>query len=348
MTESIQDLSLTIGNNRNHWQDFLRDQGLTDFTDQEISAIDRTVVLVDDQGQWVGTGSVAGQTIKYLAVVNDGTQNAGARFNRLVSELENRLAQAGIFHLFVFTKPQYQSSFEHVGFTTLAKTDWGLILEKGTPDIEAFRRSLPVHAQPGQRVGALVMNANPFTRGHRYLVEQAAQENDLVYLFVVSQDVSLFTAAERLNLVRAGMADLTNVVVARGGDYMVSYLSFPAYFIPGNEETIRYQTALDAELFKQQIARPLGISRRYIGTEPQSPTTNLYNQTLKARLPPEVAVIEVDRVQVSGSNQVISASAVRALIKSGDLDGLADLVPESTGQFIKNHYQDLHERILKG
>ena len=42
------------------------------------------------------------------------------------------------------------------------------------------------------KVAAIVMNANPFTLGHQYLVEKAAAENDLVHLFMVSEDASLF------------------------------------------------------------------------------------------------------------------------------------------------------------
>ncbi len=89
---------------------------------------------------------------------------------------------------------------------------------------------LKVPNQQYQQIGAVVMNANPFTLGHRYLVEKAAKENDFVYVFVVSANTSLFSADERLQLVREGLSDLDNVVVVAGGDYMVSYATFPAYF----------------------------------------------------------------------------------------------------------------------
>ena len=57
------------------------------------------------------------------------------------------------------------------------------------------------------------------------------KKNDLVYVFVVNTDLSLFKTSERFELVKAGTADLKNVIVVDGGDYMVSYATFPAYFL---------------------------------------------------------------------------------------------------------------------
>lgn len=279
---------------------------------------------------------------------DDAHAASGARFNQVVSALENRLAEQGCFHLFVFTKPKYQAAFEHVGFKTLAKTDYGLILEKGTPNIDSYRQGLKQRPATAKTVAAIVMNANPFTKGHRYLVEKAARENDWVYVFVVNQDVSLFTTKERTDLVREGTKDLTNVAVENGGDYMVSYLSFPAYFVKDQDQAIAYQTALDASLFKEQLAKPLGIQKRYVGTEPLSHTTALYNEALKNILPPEVLVEEVPRLKASGSDQVVSATEVRQKIKEEQVNDLAQLVPESTFDFIKENQKRLQERILKG
>ncbi|GAP02684.1 [citrate [pro-3S]-lyase] ligase [Fructobacillus pseudoficulneus] len=348
MTDTIRDIYLNNPVSKKAWQQFLADRGITVFADKEVDTIDQTLGLYDDRDQLVGTGSIAGKTIKYIAVLDDGSGASGARFNQVVSALEMALAQAGHFQIFVFTKPQYQQSFEHVGFNTLAKTDYGLILEKGTPNITTYRANLPKKPESAQTVASIVMNANPFTKGHRYLVEQAAQQNDFVYVFVVNQDVSLFATAERTKLVQEGTADLDNVVVVNGGDYMVSYLSFPAYFIKDQDQAIRYQTALDASLFKEQIAKPLGIQTRYLGTEPKSHTTALYNETLMAILPPEVTVKEVPRLTQTDSEQVVTATAVRALIKEGQLDQLTHLVPKTTAKFIQDHLAELQNRITKG
>ncbi|MDF7637113.1 [citrate (pro-3S)-lyase] ligase [Leuconostocaceae bacterium ESL0958] len=344
----MRDLFLTTPAVRRQWQTFLDDHGIHDFSEQETAGLDATLGLYDGQGQLVGTGSVAGQTIKYLAVNEDPDAPAGARFNQLVSALESHLAAAGIFHLFVVTKIQYQQSFEHVGFQTLAKTDQGLILEKGRPDINDYRQSLPKAPATTKRRAAIVMNANPFTKGHRYLIERALSQADFLYVFVVSEDVSLFTSEERLALVKAGTADLDGLAVVPGGPYMVSYLSFPAYFIADQEQAVTFQTALDISLFKDQIAQPLGINLRVVGSEPHSRTTAIYNQQMKKYLPPTVQVLEIPRLTLADGQSVVSATTVRQKIASGDLAALVDYLPSCTQAFIHQHLQTLQARLKKG
>ncbi|WP_420842365.1 [citrate (pro-3S)-lyase] ligase [Fructobacillus americanaquae] len=346
--ENIQQIYLTNPATKKAWQQFLTSQGLDNFFNQELAGLDQTFAIYDGQEQMVGTGSIAGQTLKYLAVSTAGASK-GARFNRLVSMLETTLAQEGIFHLFVFTKVEYEQSFVHVGFTTLAKTNTGLILEKGLPNVASFRAALPKKPASAMRVAAVVLNANPFTKGHRYLIEKAAQQNDFVYVFVVEEDQSLFTTEERLGLVQEGTSDLTNIVVATGGPYMVSSLSFPAYFLKDDSQRVFYQTRLDAALFKEQIAKPLAITSRYVGTEPLSQTTGQYNQALEEVLPPEVQLVLVPRMlEPAGSQQVISARTVRKAIAAGRVQEVVDMLPASSVSFIENHLTDLQARIKKG
>lgn len=80
------------------------------------------------------------------------------------------------------------------------------------------------------RTGAVVMNANPFTLGHRWLVEYAASKVDLLHVFIVSEDVSLVPLSVREQLVREGTADLGNLVYHQTGPYMISNATFPSYF----------------------------------------------------------------------------------------------------------------------
>ena len=37
------------------------------------------------------------------------------------------------------------------------------------------------------------MNCNPFTKGHKYLIEKASKENDVVHLFILTEDKSEFS-----------------------------------------------------------------------------------------------------------------------------------------------------------
>ena len=42
------------------------------------------------------------------------------------------------------------------------------------------------------KFGAVVMNCNPLTLGHRYLIEQALKQCDYLMIFVVQEDKSFF------------------------------------------------------------------------------------------------------------------------------------------------------------
>lgn len=308
--------------------------------------IDHTVGLIDDKGKLVGTGSIAGNVLKYIAVTNENAVQ-GARFSQIVTGLQQYLYSIKCYHSFVFTKAQYATSFSHLGFNELARTDEAAFLESGTPNIDDFVSNIPNPDKgKNKKVAAIVMNANPFTKGHQQLVELASKENDLVYVFVVQTDASLFKTDERLNLVKQGTADFKNVLVISGGDYMVSKSTFPAYFLKSSDELITTQTQIDAHVFKNFIAPSLSITRRYLGTEPFSRTTSFYNQSLSSILNPEIEVKIINRFQAN--EQVITATYVRQLIKEDKLAEIASFVPNSTMQFISANKEALQTRIRKG
>lgn len=348
MDNQIVDLYLNDPKARHEWEAFLTSLGISNFADDEVDQIDYTIGMYTD-GKLVGTGSAAGNVLKYIGVCNKEV-TTGARFNAIVSELVNRQFANHVYHLMVFTKLKYSESFQHIGFSELAHSDEAALLETGSPDVHDFLNDIPkVEGQAGKRVAAIVMNANPFTKGHRYLVEQAAEANDLLYVFVVNTDASLFSTEERTKLVSAGTADLSNVIVVNGGDYMVSYATFPAYFLASPEQTVNYQTTLDARIFRNVIAPALNISTRYVGSEPLSRTTDIYNQVLARELPPVVELKVIDRqVVAAGKQPAITATQVRKFIKTGELSELGEFVPATTAQFIQDHLTTLQERIQKG
>lgn len=346
MSDRVVRLYLSDTKIHQQWQHFLQGLAIPTFSSQEVTTLDETWGLLDDQDQLVGTGSLAGSTIKYVGVCNR-EQTPGARFNQILSVLINRLAEQSIFHAMVFTKPDYQTSFEHIGFQILAASSQGVLLEKGLPNLEDYLEGIAQPPASVKDIAAIVMNANPFTNGHRYLVEQAAREHDWVYVFVVATNRSLFTTAERYKLVKAGTADLNNVTVVSGGQYMVSYATFPAYFIQSADEAIRYQTTLDARLFAQKVAPALGITTRYLGSEPLSHTTGIYNTVLQRELPPAVAVKIVER-KTDEQGDWITATAVRRAIADHNVPLIKANVPDTTYSFLQAHLVDLQDRIEKG
>lgn len=325
------------------WRAFLEKQGISGFAPQEIDAVEQTFVWKDSSRNIVATGSIAGNILKYVAI-DPNYQENGAMFNQVISYLVNQAAIQKKFHLFVFTKPKYIKSFEYVGFKLLAKVDTGAVLENGVPNVSTYVRDLPhVKNQEKQKIAAIVANANPFTKGHRYLIEKASQENDWVYVFVVSQNVSLFTFDERFELVKQGTADLKNVIVVPGKEYMVSYATFPAYFLKDGQDVGRYQAKLDATLFKNKIAKPLNITARYLGSEPFSKTTDVYNEELSKVLPPEIKVKIIKRA-LNQDQQIITATKVRHAILTDQLAVIQTLVPSTTFDFIQKNWSELKQR----
>jgi [citrate (pro-3S)-lyase] ligase len=283
----------------------------------------------------IGTGSFAGKVLCNFAVCEDvrGEGLTAAIASQLMAEQGRR----GTYHYFVYTRPASAAMFIGLGFKEIARAEpYAVLLEYGLGSIDAYCRevtSLAAHL-PLSRRAALVVNCNPFTLGHRAVIEEAARANDAVIVFVVAEDRSLFPFADRIELVRAGVADLADVVVVSGGDYIISAATFPAYFTRG-EETVAAQTRLDASLFAARIAPALGISRRYVGEEPYCAVTAAYNQALDAILPGHgVAVKVVPRRQAGGI--VISASTVRELIRKDDWDGIKALVPDSTYAYLRS------------
>jgi len=346
-TNEIKAIDLTDKLVRQDWQNFLIDRGIKNFEDSELNPLDITMAMYEN-GKIVGTGSIAGDVIKYVAVQETVISNHSTLFNQLMTKLENFMAVEQRFHQFVFTKPIYQKSFAYIGFKTLAECEQGILLEKGLPDIKDYLATIPLPKTPIKKVASVVINANPFTNGHRFLIETASKNNQLVYVFVLNQEASLFRTDERIDLVKMGVQDLSNVVVVSGGAYVISYLTFPAYFLKSNDTAIDYQTTLDVRLFKNKIASALGINSRYVGSEPLSYTTNLYNNKLISELNPEIAVHVIQRKQVEDGLGIISARTVREAIGKGDEVVWQKMVPETTQLFISNNLLELQQRIRKG
>ena len=97
-------------------------------------------------------------------------------------------------------------------FYPIASTENVLLMESKQNGIEEFVSSLSTKKH-SDKIGALVMNCNPFTLGHLSLIESAAAECDHVYVFVLSEDKSRFSANDRLAMVKLGVVHLENVSV---------------------------------------------------------------------------------------------------------------------------------------
>ncbi len=203
-------------------------------------------------------------------------------------------------------------------------------------ELEEYLRKLPKPSHNG-KVGCIVMNCNPFTNGHKYLVEIAAKEVDELYLFVVEEDKSFFPFEDRYMMVKDGVSEYKNVIAVPSGNFLISSVTFPEYFEKENKPEMVIDVSNDLTIFCEKIAPYLGISVRFAGTEPMDEITRQYNENMKRVLPVYgILFKEISRKEVDG--EAISASNVRKLLKERDYLHIKSLVPESTYSFLMEHY----------
>lgn len=282
-----------------------------------------TALLMEDE-EIIAAGSMDEAVIKCVAVSPD---HQGEDLTaQIMTVLLQHAAQKGLRHLMLYTKPRNQHLFVAFGFHPVIRTADVLLMENQHAGLNSFLAKLEKPADDRDNVGCIVANANPFTLGHRYLVENAAKDCAWVHLFILSEEKGRFTAAQRLQWAREVCADLPNVLVHPTGPYMVSSATFPTYFLKDKLRAADVHCELDVRLFGEKIAPALGITRRYAGSEPLCPVTAAYNARMKALLPEYgVQFIEIER-RTDGT-EPISASRVRALLAQENTDALASMLP---------------------
>ncbi len=304
------------------------------------NSIDYTCAIYTDGGKMVATGSSFKNTLRCIAIHND--YRGEGLMNMLISHLLEKQYECNLIHTFVYTKPSTSKFFKDLGFFPIVEIpDQLVFLENKRHGFQRYLEKLKKETsdQVNQLVSgsqaAIIMNANPFTNGHLALVERAAQENDLVHLFIVSEDSSLFPFSIREHLVKLGTAHLSNIVYHRTESYLISSATFPAYFQKSYDDVVFSQTALDASIFIA-IAKELGITHRYVGTEPTSGVTKSYNNQLQELLPQKGITMHTMERKETDNNRTISASTVRKCIQEDDWETIASMVPTSTYDFLNS------------
>lgn len=184
--------------------------------------------------------------------------------------------------------------------------------------------------------GIIVMNCNPFTRGHRYLIETAANQVDNLYVLVVEEDKSAFKFKDRFEMVRLGVSDLENVTVLKSGQFVISSLTFPEYFTKDTNKSTKFDATKDLYNFCKYIAPALKSTKRFVGEEPLDIVTNQYNEQMKKYLPENgVELIIIPRKETQGG--VISATRGRKYITEKNYEGINMIFPESTVKYLKEN-----------
>ena len=285
--------------------------------------------MVDENGRIIATGSCFGPTLRCFAV--SAEHQGEGLLNEIISHLMEVQYARGNTHLFLYTKVKSAKFFGDLGFYEIARVDGTLVfMENRKTGFPNYLAALEKTRTQGVSA-ALVMNANPFTLGHQYLAETAAANCDTLHLFVLSEDASLVPFAVRKRLVREGVAHIPNVVLHDSGPYIISSATFPSYFLKDEAAVIDGHARLDLAVFTR-IARALNVTERYVGEEPTSQVTGLYNQIMARELPKAgIACHVIPRKEAGG--RAISASTVRQALQAGDWEALRALVPESTYRY---------------
>lgn len=294
--------------------------------------LDYICAMLDENYNVIGTGSCFGNTLRCFAV-STAHQGEGL-LNQIITHLIEIQCARGNLHLFLYTKVQSAKFFGDLGFYEIARVaDTLVFMENRRDGFGSYLRRL-ARSKTGGRSAALVMNANPFTLGHQYLVETAAAACDTLHLFVVSEDASLVPFAVRKKLVAEGVAHLPNVVLHDSGPYIISNATFPSYFLKDETAVIDGHARLDLAVFTK-IAAALNITARYVGEEPTSQVTGLYNKIMCEQLPESgIDCIVIPRKEANG--KAISASTVRQCLQTGDWATLETLVPQTTLDYFQS------------
>jgi len=304
-------------------QALLRSQGLALGEDADIT------VRCYSEGKLCGCGSLCGYVLKYIAV--SPTAEGEGVCARIVTELVSHAARQGIRRLFLYTKPENGRIFRTLGFYDIVQTRSMLMMEDRKDGLSSFLAGLPRPNAEGS-VGAVVMNADPFTNGHLHLVRTAAAAMDFVYVFVLSEEGGAFPASVRYELVRRGTLGIGNIAVCQSSRYLVSRATFPDYFLKDKGRVEDERAELDIALFGKRIAPELGITHRFVGEEPYSEVTDGYNRRM-AELLPDCGV----RLTVIPRLGGISAGRVRELAAAGRLEEIRAMVPEATFEYIQSN-----------
>ncbi len=311
-------------------KEFLDKNGLDMSSDVEV------FVTIKDEDEMIACGGLAGKVLKCIAV--DSSRRGQGLILKVVTHLLNAAFTRGTKELFLFSTPKNIKFFEDCGFRLIEECDGEVILMENSKNLAKYQAELSSLKKDGDVIGSIVMNANPFTLGHSYLIEEASKRSDWLHLFVVKEDASEFKFADRIRLIREGIKHLKNVTVHEGSDYIISKATFPTYFIKDKGQVNEIHAKLDLNVFRNQLAPYLGITHRFVGTEPYCKVTNNYNQNMKKILADPngksapIEVVEIERIEFA--DQAISASRVRKLLNEKNYDELKNIVPPTTFEFL--------------
>jgi len=289
------------------------------------------IIGIFELDKLLATGAINGNVIQTVAVEKE-RQGEGF-MNTLITELYTYGRNKGYKDIFIFSKTENEKIFRSCGFITVSKTDRWIFLESDKNGLKKWVGKYK-YLSKGKN-SCIVMNANPFTLGHHYLVEKALEKldkNSKLIIFVVEQDSSYFDFKTRFELVNLGLSDINynkQIVIIPSGPYILSMATFPTYFTKDKEEAKFACSQLDINLFAQKIAPELNIRQRFVGTEKNDITTACYNKNLFSSIN---YLVQIPRLELTGTP--ISASWVRKYYNANNFQKMRKLLPPRNFQYL--------------
>ncbi|MBB1200191.1 [citrate (pro-3S)-lyase] ligase [Enterobacteriaceae bacterium 89] len=325
---------------------------VTQFLKENDLSLDTSVdifITVSRDNRLIACGGISGNIIKCVAI-SQSVRGEGLAL-KLATELINLAYERHCPHLFIYTKTEYEALFHQCGFTTLTSVPGIMVLmENSATRLKRYANSLTAFRHSGKKIGCIIMNANPFTEGHRYLIQQAVAQCDWLHVFLVKEDTSRFPYEDRFDLVQKGTQGIPRLTIHRGSEYIISRATFPCYFIKEQSVINHCYTEIDLKIFRQYLAPALGITHRFVGTEPFCTVTSQYNHDMRFWLEtpdlttPKIKLIEIERLCFEGIP--ISASWVRKLLVKKELAAIAPLVPKSTLNYLADMLRQAPTKTL--
>lgn len=290
--------------------------------------VDYTIVALDGD-KVVGTGSCAGRILKCFAI--DPTYQGMGITNTIITRLLDHQYQVGNKHLFIFTKPKSIKIFTDFGFSIVEKTEDVALLDNKIEELNQLLKNI----EDQRESGAIVVNANPMTKGHLYLINEARKMTDLLHVFMVDEDESTFPYDFRYKIVKEELEKFDDVLVHPGNNYIISKNTFPTYFYKDEKTILKAYSELDSKIFGRYFARTLNIKKRFVGTEDKDLVTKNYNETMERILPDYgIEVVEIPRASLD--DEIISASKVRLFLKERKFEEAYKFLPEATIKALKS------------
>lgn len=326
----IRELPLSLTATKKKVESFLLSQGL------RMENLDRYFGIFDMNDNLVGGGGLQENVVKCIAL-SESTRNESLT-NPLMSRIREAAMADGHYDLLLFTKPENQRIFESLAFHTVGKADKALLLESNPRGISGYCKKLSgiLPQSKESRNGVIVMNCNPLTKGHMFLIEAAAKQVDFLFIIPVMEGDSEYSYAERTAMMKAATKDIRNTAVCPGSQYSISQATFPTYFLKDLNDAAKTHIELDLDIFSNHIAPALNASVRFVGTEPLDALTCEYNAVMKRILPSKgIEVVEIERQSLN--DIVISASKARTLAETGNASEALKLLPETSVPYLLAH-----------